>query len=248
MRTLSLAAVIALAACGDGGGGTGVGPDAAPDAPAAPPDAPTGPPLDGFGALAGDCAVLDDPELLGATPLLFRGTLTFDRGFEDPADRPLLTAGGQRMIETPNAGGSSAFSEVFAFEQLARCELAALLKTETEVVYDEPGSITDLEVAIDDHKIGVSVVRAMTFPLGDPYTVEAATPLLQRKLEDIQESSAHVSAEDRWVKQILAVIAYDDQHADVVEQVWAGFDPGVRADTLLVVTVTNGDDAFIYTE
>ncbi|MEO8704375.1 MAG: hypothetical protein ABI867_30250 [Kofleriaceae bacterium] len=247
IRFVSLAMV--LVACG-GGGGSALPPevDAPPQPPDidAPPDAHEGVPLAGFGDLAGQCGVLNEPELAGIDPALFRGTLTFERGFVDPADRPLLTAGGLHMAETPNAGGSSAMSEVFAFEQLARCELAGLLKTETEIVYTTPGKITDLEVTIDSHKIGVSVTRAVMFPFGQPYTEAAATTLIQRKLEDILVSTANVSPEDHWDKQILAVLAYDDQHADVVEQAWAGFDASVRADTLLVVTVTNGDDAFIY--
>jgi hypothetical protein len=235
-----------LVACG---GTAEVAPDASAQdsAPAidASIDAPEGVPLAGFGDLAGECGVLDDSELLGSMPVLFRGSLTFARAYRDPDDRPLLTPGGKRMMETPNAGGSSGMSEAFAFEQLARCELAGLLKTETEIVYDQQGTITDLEVVIDTHKVGVSVVRAMTFPFGQPYTVEAATTIIQRKLEDIQQSSANVSEQDRWVKQILAVIAYDDQHADVVDQVWMGFDAAIRADTVLVVTVTHGDDMFI---
>jgi hypothetical protein len=243
--------LIAIVLVGCGGGGSGTADVDAPlppdiDAPR-PIDAPEGVPLAGFGDLAGACGVLNEPELTGVDPELFRGSLTFARRFEDPADRPLLTAGGLHMAETPNAGGSSGLSEVFAFEQLARCELAGLLKTETEIVYTTPGKITDLEVTIDGHKIGVSVTRAVTFPFGNPYTEAAASTLIQRKLEDIQASSANVSPEDHWDKQILAVLAFDDQHADVVEQVWAGFDASIRADTLLLVTVTNGADEFIYT-
>lgn len=194
------------------------------------------------------CGVLNDPELTGATPLLVHDALTFARRFDDPADRPLLTPGGLHLIETPNAGGSSVFSEVFAYEQLARCELAALLKTETEILYDTQGKITDLEVLVDGHKIGVSVTRAVQFPFGTPYTVENATTLITRKLTDIQASTANVSAADRWEKQILAVLAWDDQHAAVVEQVWSGLSADVRADTIVVVTVTNGDDLFIYSD
>jgi hypothetical protein len=72
-------------------------------------------------------------------------------------------AGGRTLVETPNAGGSSGYSEVFAFEQLAACEMAGLLKTETQIVYDTAGKITDILVTIDGKKIGVSVVRAVQF-------------------------------------------------------------------------------------
>ena len=77
--------------------------------------------------------------------------------------------------------------------------------------------------------------------------MQNATNTIQGKLEDIQLSSMNVSAQDKWVKQILAVVAYDQQHADTVETAWLGMSATVKADTVLVVTTTNGDDTFIYT-
>jgi len=206
-------------------------------------DAPPGP----LYALTGMCGVLNDPELTGATPLFVKDAMTFSRRYNDPADRALLTPGGRTIIETPNAGGSSIFSELFAFEQLAGCEMAGLLKTETQIIYDTAGKITDILVTIDGKKIGVSVVRAVQFPFGSPYTMANATMTIQKKLEDIQLSSMNVSAGDKWVKQILAVVAYDDQHVDTVEQAWLGLSATIKADTVLVVTATHGDDTFIYT-
>jgi hypothetical protein len=241
---LSLAALLALAACGS----SPAAPDAGTSADAPPADTQDAP-IDApalFGTLGGMCGVLAEMQLTEVTPELFRDSFTFAREFVDPVDRPLLTAGGRRLLEVPNAGGSSQLSEAFAFEELARCETAGLLKTETEIIYDTQGKITDLEVTIAGHKIGVSVTRAFAFPLGTPYTPEQATTLITRKLEDILASSANVSAEDRWDKQILAVMAYDGQAADVVAQVWAGIDASIRADTLVVVTVTEGADTFIY--
>ncbi len=43
------------------------------------------------------------------------------------------------------------------------------------------------------------------------------------------------------------MFAIDDQAADVVAQVWGSFDASVRADTLVVVSVSAGADTFIYT-
>jgi hypothetical protein len=201
----------------------------------------------GFGDLTGQCGVLAVADFTGAAPELFRDTMTFPSEYDDATDRALLTPGGQRMMMTPNAGGSSGLSEAFAFEELARCEQATLLKTETEIVYATTGKITDLEVSMMGHKIGVSVTRAVAFPFGDPYTVDAATTLIQRKLQDIQTSSADVSAADKWDKQILAVLAWDDAAADSVTQAWTALDAATKADTLVVITVTNGADMFIYT-
>jgi hypothetical protein len=224
---------------------------ATPDATTTTPDAAADVAVDatqapGFGELSGMCGVLVAGDLTAATPRLVRDTFTFDRAYVDPDDRPLLTPGGRHLAETPNAGGSSGLSEIFAYEQLARCEQATLLKTETEIVYDHTGKITDMSVTVAGHKLGVSVTRAMTFPFGQPYTLTAATTLVTRKLGDIQLSTANVSAADHWDKQVLAVLAWDDQAADTFAQAYASVDPSVKADTIVIITSTAGDDTFIY--
>ena len=99
---------------------------------------------------------------------------------------------------------------------------------------------------IDGHRVGVSVTRAVGFPRDDPYTVTRAQMLLEDKLADILESSANVVAADGWVKQILHVIAYEPMHGDSIMTAWGSVDDSVRADTILWVTVSDGDDAFLY--
>jgi hypothetical protein len=238
---MRIAVLLGLAACGGGGSAPSV------DAPVVDIDAAVDAPPADLYTMSGMCGVLNDPELTGAAPLLVHDAMTFSRRYNDPADRALLTPGGKTLVETPNAGGSSGYSEAFAFEQLARCEMAGLLKTETQIIYDAAGKITDILVTIDGKKIGVSVVRAVQFPFGSPYTLSNATQILTKKLDDIQASSMNVSAGDKWVKQVLAVIAYDDQHADTIDQAWLGLAPSVKADTVVVVTATHGDDTFLYT-
>jgi hypothetical protein len=234
-------------------------PDArAPDAPrpdaevadAAAPDGEPAPavPLPGFGAITGMCGVLDEPELTGPAPLWFDGELTFDERYDDPADRDRLTPGGVEILLDGNAGGSSVYSEVFAFEVLARCELAALIKTETEIVYDVDGKKADLLVDIDGRPVGVSVTRAVTFPFGDPYTLAAAVTLLDRKLDDILLARDAVSDADRWGKSMVVALAFDPQHAAILRDAWDTLDAETRADTLMIAVVTSGDDLFIYTD
>jgi hypothetical protein len=247
VRRLMRTALLALALIGCGGPSGAPQPDGAVGPDAAPDTGPDASPQAGFGTLSGMCGVLAQPELTGPMPRLFRDTITFARAYVDPADRPLLTPGGQHMAATPNAGGSSGLSEVFAYEELARCEQATFLKSETEIVYDGTGKITDLEVSIAGHKIGVSVTRALAYPFGQPYTAADALALIPHKLTDIQASTAHVSAADKWDKQILAVLAWDAQTADVVAQVWNDADAATKADTIVILTTTDGDDQFIYT-
>jgi len=239
----------ALAACADPAEGVADATPLVADADPVDPDADLSVPRPGFGALSGMCGVLDEAELTGASPALFTGRIDFatDR-YDDPGERALLTEGGATIVASKNEGGSSIFSETFAFEILARCELATLVKLEIDIDYDVEGDKTDILVAIDGHPIGVSVTRAVTFPFGMPYQAAAAVELVERKLAGILESSANVTAADAWEKQILAVLAYDDQHAEVFADAWADASAALRADTLLLVFVTDGDDRFIYTD
>jgi len=239
--------LLLIAACGSSPG------HATPDAPAMHDGAPVlvdGPAATGFGDLSGQCGVLHESDLTSAAPETLQVNFNFARAYMDPADRPLLTAGGQHMAATPNAGGSSGLSEIFAYEELARCEGATFLKSETEIIYDPVTSKkTDLEIMLDGHKIGVSVTRAFKGPFGSgPLDMAAAVTLATKKFSDIHDSTAGVqNTVDKWDKQILAVETDDATDAATFLAATATLDASVIGDTILVLTTTDGDDGFIYT-
>lgn len=197
-----------------------------------------------LGTISGDCGLLDAMELDSGSPFTFENAIDFrGLGF----DYDLLTPDGQAVFDAGNLGGSSLHSEVIAFEVLARCEGASLVATEGEIQYTDPmGTKTDVLVEIDGRVVGVSVTRAVGFPFDAPYTELQAADLLTGKLEDILASTANVAPRDAWVKQILHVIAYADMHAQSILAAYATLPPELTTDTILVVTVTHGDDAFIY--
>ncbi|MCY1059779.1 hypothetical protein [Nannocystis sp. SCPEA4] len=206
-------------------------------------DGTTGEPGE-LGTISGDCGLLDVMELESPDPFVFSGAIDFGvLGY----DYDLLTPGGQQIYDEGNLNPGSLYSEIVAYEVLARCELATLLKTEGTIVYTNPmGKKTDFLAEIDGLKVGVSVVRAVGFPKDDPYSVAQAKTILDGKLADILVSSANVAPEDAWVKQILSVVAYGPMHLESLLAAYDTVDPAVKADTILVITVTDGDDAFIY--
>lgn len=199
---------------------------------------------DGLGMLSGECGLIDAMELESPAAFSFENAIDFRRlGF----DYDQLTPGGQAVFDAGNLGGSSLHSEVISFEVLARCEGASLLATETEIQYvDDMGTKTDLRVEIDGLAVGVSVTRAVGFPPEDPYTQMQATTLLTGKLEDVLDSTANVAPRDAWAKQILHVIAYADMHAQSIFTAYAALPVEITADTILLVTVTHGNDEFVY--
>ncbi len=203
--------------------------------------------VNGFGTITGDCGLIDGALLSQTTPTLIENAIDFADDPYDESDYEDLTEGGQEILDDGNAGGSSILSEVFAYEVLHRCEGATLLKTEMEVVYNDPaGKLTDLLVDFDGTKVGVSVTRAVGYPRDDPYTEDAAKNILEQKLQGVLDSTANVSAEDAWSKQILHIIAYADQHADSLAAAYATVDAALKSNTLVLVTVSHGDDEFLY--
>ena len=203
--------------------------------------------LDGFGEISGACGIFDSVMRQQAAPFIIENAIDFSDDPYDDSDLAELTDGGREIISDGNAGGSSLLSEVFAYEVLARCESAVLLKTETEIIYNDPaGKKTDLLVMIGESKLGVSVTRAVGFPREDPYTVEQAQGLLEQKLSGVVSSTANVSDEDAWNKQILHIVAYADEHALSLQAAYELLSDDFRSNTVVWVTVSHGDDEFLY--
>lgn len=204
-------------------------------------------PAMGFGQIEGPCPRILD-ELETTSPSFFVTRLDFmDDPFDRPEDEDLLTEGGLQVLVDPTLGGSSDVSEAFAYEVLERCDGAGLLETETFIEYmPTPGPSTDILVELEDLKIGVSVTRAVGFPRDDPWDVTRGEGLLTDKLTDVLGSTARVSDVDRWVKQILVVMAYEDMHAESLRTAWESLDDDVRADTIVYVVITDGMDGPIY--
>ena len=149
----------------------------------------------------------------------------------------------QRMLELPNAGGSSLGSEVLAFEVLARAFGASLVKTETELVYNHPSKMTDFAVTVFGEKIGVSVTRAFKwtrelseFPASPPeLTGEEARHLLRKKLLGIESSSRNV-VNMRWRKQVLHVWSRSFRESVLFEREYEQLPIEIRGDSVLLIT------------
>ena len=101
---------------------------------------------------------------------------------------------------------------------------------------------------IDGKKIACNPTRAIGYPFDAPYSEAQAKTILEKKLNDINLSTLSVSAADRWLKRILIVFAYDEGHVAAVQSAWNALPAALRADTIVLVTVTDGSDTFIYSD
>lgn len=224
----------------DSGADSGVLVDAGADAADGAID-----PVPGFGTIVGPCGRVP-PEVDDVDPSFFVVRLDFEDDRYDLSDLELLTEGAQRLLSEENAGGSSQVSEAFAYEVLERCEGAMrLVEIETGIRYEPSTSKkTDL-VAFFHENVGVSVTRAVSFPVDSPYPLSEAQRVVGDKLDSILESTANVTFPG-WDKQILVVMAWDEASADRVREAWHGFTPERRADTIVYVVITDGDDGPVY--
>lgn len=201
-------------------------------------------PTAALGTISGSCGILTPTVWNDDSPALFRNRLDLGSAEFDAAN---LSSGGQEVLDDGNRGGNSLHSEAIAYEMLFYCEAAKLLKTETEIAYLEAtGKKSDLLLEIDQRKIGVSVTRAYHYPPGDPYLPTEALTLLEKKVAALPDSRANAAAVDRWQRSVLHILAYDDQHADLIESAWTGLNAETKANSIVVITVTDGNDTFIY--
>lgn len=211
------------------------------------PDFDVQPPLQSgpvYGTIEGDCDVIDAGLLASSSAAVFTSTIDFA---DVPFDVSLLSDGGQEVVSDGNLNDGSLLSEAMAYEVLYRCELAALLLTEAEISYDDPnGKKTDLLVEIEGANVGVSVTRAFTFPLETPFTEQQAADLLSDKLSDIPLSAANATAANAWDRSVLSIIAYDEQATQSLLAAYHQLDSSVTLDTILFITSTDGDDAYLY--
>jgi len=147
-----------------------------------------------------------------------------------------LTPDSIKMLNEPNAGGSSMISEVLSCEMMVRFFNATLLKTEMEVSYwPRGGSITDYTCLVFGKKVGVSVSRAMKFR--GQYEIEDGIKLLEKKLGGVIQSSKNTL--ENWSKQILHIWAMNKDIANVLTQAFDQIDENLKSNTLVLVTVSD---------
>eukprot|EP01118_Nematostelium_gracile_P019333 TRINITY_DN8933_c0_g1_i1.p1 TRINITY_DN8933_c0_g1~~TRINITY_DN8933_c0_g1_i1.p1 ORF type:complete len:242 (-),score=68.28 TRINITY_DN8933_c0_g1_i1:41-766(-) len=153
----------------------------------------------------------------------------------------MLSQDAKRIIDEPNAGGNSLYSEVLSVEFLKRTFGGKLIKTEMELqYYPYGGSITDFSYEISGHVVGVSVTRAMSFKT--LYTEENARVLLEKKLNGIIVSSRNVIPKNQWKKQILHVWAQNQLVVETLLTVFHEMSFEIRSNTILMITLAQNAD------
>jgi hypothetical protein len=160
-----------------------------------------------------------------------------------------------RLLHTPNAGGSSIYSEALSIELLSRLLGVNLFKTETELEYffpeecDNGGSGPIMDYACHYYQakkrltLGVSVTRAMAYNRN--YTKEDAIQLLSKKLKNMVKSSQSI-VNTKFDRHILHVWTENGKNAAMVKRVCKRLlkQDERHKDTIVLISTVNTDLVF----
>jgi hypothetical protein len=166
-----------------------------------------------------------------------------------------LGRGAARLLSTPNAGGSSIYSEALSVELLSRLLGVNLFKTEKELVYQYPeeddngGSGPILDYAChymtSHHQLltlGVSVTRAMAY--NRHYTRQDASRLVNHKLRNMIKSSQGI-VNTRFDRHILHVWTESGKNAALIRRVCRKFKMHEHyRNTIVLISTVNTDLVF----
>ena len=156
-----------------------------------------------------------------------------------------LSHGARRCLDTPNAGGTSEWSEAISFELLRSVYGASLLRTEMEIEYRCGSKITDFAVMINGIHLGVSVTRAMSWGQS-VFDLAEAERLLSKKLQGVNASTKGVIKAHRWSRQILHILCDHPDNQALLVQAYDQLDSATKANTIVLITNTTGHSRFIY--
>jgi len=156
-------------------------------------------------------------------------------------DSMKLSPGAKRILDTPNAGGSSAWSEAISFECLHSMFKAELLLTETEIEYDALSSIMDFSVTIANKSIGVSVTRILNFrDLSRKYkgifSFQGVRDILTKKLFGATVATSGVMDHQKWQKQCLHIFTTSQLVTDAVKEEYNAMDSCFKKNNYVIVT------------
>lgn len=153
-----------------------------------------------------------------------------------------------RILNEPNAGGTSENSEAMSMEVLGRVFGARLCHTEMTLRYWPEGSKkTDYSVSLPDGQVmAVSVTRAADYRGPGTFTEESASYLLRKKLQGVIESNRNVIKEMRWKKQILHVWVPSQRIAKMLQRAYRRLRSSVKANTIVLVTLICDAEFFVF--
>ena len=164
----------------------------------------------------------------------------------------------QKILDEPNAGGSSMVSEALSAEYMARRFGATDVLTEMAIQYWVSNwKKIDYIATVYGHRVGISVTRAMGFPLPVDFTMEDARRLCQKKIFGLVVARAGISQAHSYDRSILHVWCQTEEISNMMyiafneimvhDKVQNPDNPTLSGSITMILTVCDSIDG-VYTE
>lgn len=158
----------------------------------------------------------------------------------------------RRVLDSPNAGGSSELSEAFSMQILHDHFGAHTIQTEMEIKYwSDHWKRCDFVTKVRNEFVAVSVTRVATPPMNrkklghSPKIVfnrEMAIHLLDKKLYGLVVARAGFMDEG-YYRSWLHILCQTDEEVDILRSAYDELTPELQSDIEVIVTQVTGDDA-----
>lgn len=161
----------------------------------------------------------------------------------------LVCEDARRSITIDNAGGQSDISEMYSIDYFTQMYGATNTILEKEVAYWIDYKMVDFISTVDDHRVGVSVARAMGFPSADKFTPEMAARLLYKKLYGLIVARNGVVKDQSFFKSILHIWCQDARVAQLLDNAFSNLDDndyGLDVKGIVLLQLTVCDDPQLY--
>ena len=161
----------------------------------------------------------------------------------------LLCDDALRSITIDNAGGKSDISEMYSIDYFTQMYRASNTILEKEVNYWIDYKMVDFICTIDNHRVGVSVARAMGFPTPDKFTPNMASRLLYKKLYGLIVARNGVVKDQSFTKSILHIWCQDSHIAQLLHDAFSNLDDndyGLDVKGIVLLQLTICADPQIY--
>jgi hypothetical protein len=152
----------------------------------------------------------------------------------------------RRSLVTQNAGGRSALSEMLSIHYFNTFHNAKDIILEKEVEYWIDYKMVDFVCSIGNTRVGVSVSRAMGYPVPEKFTMDTARHLLTKKLYGLIVSRNGVTEKHSFFKSVLHIWCQTYEIANMLQQAYSAFDINdygldIKGSVCLILTVCTGE-------
>jgi hypothetical protein len=148
-----------------------------------------------------------------------------------------------KILEEPNAGGNSEYSETLSMDILYELYDASGIHTEMDIEYFDPNwKKCDFLCTINGENWGISVSRAMSFPNPEDFTKEDAELLLCKKLKGLIIAKQGMLVKANFLKSILHIWCETPKIAGFLIDAYTELNEDLKDDIGVMLTVLSNDE------